>query len=365
MSVLHRLANRVNATLETLFGSSGLLRDYRLLGLLVGGSAVVALAAVPDVPRWVAPLGALLGYLYYMLATKRERHRQELTRVPFPDAHREVLLRRVPLYLQLDAPERLRFEREIQIFLGEQRIYPLDVPGRVLPTGERVTPFDVTEEQRVLIAASAATLLLGRPEWRLPTTRDIVVYPTAFAEETYDMGGHAHTIGMVHAQGPVLFAADALERSYPVQHTAFGGWGAPQDPSNVGIHEFAHVLDFIGLPAQTGAMRAHGVPGILGGGSLAERWSAQLQTERERLSLGQSILHPYALKNEAELFAVAVETFFLDAVRMRAEHPDLYGLLADFFNQDPATRALYAQRDGGRSPFRPWFAMGAPARYLA
>ena len=362
--------------------ASDLLADYRLLAALVGGSAVVALLSIPEAPRSLALLGVGLGLLYYALASRRERHRQRLRAADFPAAWREVLQRRVPLYAQLEDGERRRFEQEIQMFLGEQRIYALDAELNLQGSGEPARRFTITEEHRLLIAASAATLLLGRPEWRLPTERDIIVYPTAFTEESYSMEPYSHTVGMVHAQGPVLFALDAIERSYPelagMRHDAAHGWGfpwllgqsplggggGPQAPEaqhgalpHVGLHEFAHVLDFIG---QGG--KASGVPGLL---SMAhgDRWAQQLERERERLLMGQSVLHPYGLKSEAELFAVAVESFFQEPLRVRAAHPDLYGLLAEFFNQDPAARL--GRPVQAALAFRPWFSLSAPVRYTA
>lgn len=360
------------------FGSRVLL-EYRLLALLVGGAAVVALLAVPEVPKQLWPLGVLLGLVYYTIASRRERRRAKLLREPFPKAWREILEQRVPIYLQLDDAERRRFENEVQIFLGEQRIFSLrGLPGphdaQVARPGGDAGPapgFTITDEHRVLIAASAATLLLGRPEWRLPTVRDIIVYPTAFTEESYLMDGGSHTIGMVHAQGPILFALDALERSYPrprsqsaLQLPPWFVWGhqaetAPPIPtSNVGIHEFAHVLDFIG---QGG--RATGAPALIEADQLA-RWQQQIPIEQERLASGNSVLHPYGLKNEAELFAVAVESFFQEPLPLRTQHPELYGLLADLFNQDPAARAHRLSL--GAAP-RPLFslAQGEPIRYLA
>jgi Mlc titration factor MtfA (ptsG expression regulator) len=343
-------------------GAGSLLADYRLLAGLVGGAAVVALLAVPEAPRALSLLGVAIGLLYYAIASRRERRRQRLRSAAFPPIWRHVLERRVPLYSQLDDSERRRFEGEIQVFLGEQRIYAL---GGIPTPGDPGASFVITDEHRLLIAASAATLLLGRPEWRLPTVRDIVVYPTAFTEESYAMEPYSHTVGMVHAQGPILFALDALERSYPViDRAALHPLHESTSQSHVGLHEFAHVLDFIGQGGH--GVGAHGVPGLIPGAQ-AERWANQIHIERERLLSGQSMLHPYGLKNEAELFAVAVESFFQEPLRMRAVHPELYALLAEFFNQDPAARPLLESSLPTRVAiaFRPWFSLSAPVRYTA
>ncbi len=336
-------------------GSSA-LRDYRILSCLVGLAGVVALAAVPAMPVWAAPVGTVFGALYYLIFARRERRRAAVLSQPFPEPWRETLRLRVPLYSQLTDEEKRRFEGEVAVFLAEQRIYAL---GGL--EGEAASQVQLTDEHRVLIAASAAILLLGRPDWRLPIDRDIVVYPSSFAEETYSMESNAHTIGMVHAQGPILFAVDAIERSFPRRHS-FGSSGLlfqsppPFAQSHVGLHEFAHVLDFLG---QQG--RSTGVPVLLPPSVQAE-WHEQLAVERDRLMMGDSVLNPYGLKNEAELFAVSVESFFQDSQRLRIHHPALYRLLADFFNQDPAERLTPVLPVAS---FRPWFSLGGPTRFIA
>lgn len=346
------------------------LREYRLLAVLVTVCGMVALAAIPNAPRWLALLGIVLGVAYYYLASQRERRRLSLITAPFPGEWREVLWRRVPYYSLLTTEEQERFEREIQVFLGEQRIYALGgTREEGMLTAERPeVRTDVSDEQRLLVASSAAMLLVGRPEWRLPTARDIVIYPTAFAEETYTLWPHSapnspHAIGMVHAHGPILLSLDALERSFPTVSPESGPLSrslatvldSPALP-HVGLHEFAHVIDFIGSEG-----RAGGLPGLVGP-IVAGRWHERLASERERLLEGKSILNPYGLKSDAELFAVAVESFFQDSVRMRLFHAELYGLLSEFFNQDPAARLLAHH---ATFLFRPWFALGPTQRPIA
>ena len=328
---------------------------YGFLAALVALAGVVALLAIPEVPRKLAPLGVLPAAIYYLGATRRERRRAALLRAPFDADDREVLERRVAFYRGLAQDDRARFEREVQLFLGEQRVYALGAPGG----GPAV---DLTREHTVLIAAGAATLLLGRPEWRLPTTRDIVVYPGSFDQGTYEVSPMAHTLGLVHAQGPILFSLPALLAAYPEQ--VEGAPDADRPGHNVAVHEFAHVLDFLNNDG-----RAGGVPTMLSAPT-QQRWHQQLSEERERLLMGASILDPYGLKtdpmgrgNDAELFAVSVEAFFQSPLRLRALHPRLYTLLAEFFNQDPAARVSRPAQ--ATLAFRPWFSLSAPVRYTA
>jgi hypothetical protein len=52
----------------------------------------------------------------------------------------------------------------------------------------------------------------------------------------------------------------------------------------------------------------------------------------------KTFLDPYALQSGAEFFAVATEHFFEQAMRMERDHPEMYGVLAAFYRQDPADR---------------------------
>lgn len=47
----------------------------------------------------------------------------------------------------------------------------------------------------------------------------------------------------------------------------------------------------------------------------------------------------YGATSPPEFFAVVTEMFFEKPSRLKARHPDLYATLADFYQQDPASRA--------------------------
>ncbi len=102
---------------------------------------------------------------------------------------------------------------------------------------------------------------------------------------------------------------------------------------NLVIHEFAHVLDM-------GDGAADGVPPLA---TAAERqaWVHVIDPAYahfcQAVDAGQdTLLDPYGASGVEEFFAVASETFFVSPKELRAEHPDLYGLLARYFQQDPA-----------------------------
>ena len=273
------------------------------VGLGVGFGTIVWLAA-----GWVgAPVGVAFGASVYWVRMRRFLRRRRLVRTAFPIAWRQVLNRCVAFYRQLDGEARRRFENDIRFFIAEQRIYG--------PRGARID-----DDIKVMIAASAAILGHGLPEWEWPRLRDIVVYPTAF-DSDYRIGPGLGTLGMVHAQGPLLFSADDLKY----------GFCKPHDGLNVGLHELAHVLDFAGG-------RADGVPVDLGWVATAP-WVEIIADRIRCVREGECahVLRRYAGKNEAELFAVAVEVFFEQPQRLNALDPELYEMLSGYFNQDPAS----------------------------
>jgi Mlc titration factor MtfA (ptsG expression regulator) len=102
---------------------------------------------------------------------------------------------------------------------------------------------------------------------------------------------------------------------------------------NVVIHEFAHVIDM-------GDGEADGVPPLQAVES-RRRWRAVIEAEYDVFCRWtddgrDTVLDPYGATEIGEFFAVAVEAFFVAPADMREQHPQLYALFADYFQQDPA-----------------------------
>jgi Mlc titration factor MtfA (ptsG expression regulator) len=208
----------------------------------------------------------------------------------------------VPFYRGLDAVGRRRFERDVQFFLDEQRFEGVGV--------------EVTETLRLAVAAGAALLLHGRPNWELPARRTFLFYAGRFNED-YDEDALGDYEGMAHAQGPVILSAKAVEM----------GWAVPHDGDNVVLHELAHLFDFENLDAD-------GIPTLLNPAS-AEAWRRLMRAEMVKVRQGRSVLRRYAATSAAEFFAVAVENFFERPELLAHRHPELFEALCAFFNLDP------------------------------
>lgn len=279
------------------------------LALALGGVAGAALG-IWSLP--LAPAFLLASALWYAWSTARYYRRRAITSSPFPEDWREILERRVDFYRALpeSSDARRRFEDDIRIFLAEQRIYG---------AGEGDDRLEIGDETRLLIAASAAILGHGMPNFEWPRMRDIVVHPRAF-DENYTNEGESNIAGMVHHQGPILYSERDLKLGF-----------RRRDGHNVGIHELAHVLDLADG-------HADGVP--IGASWISSAPWVEIVADRlrkVRQDRYPNVLRDYAGTNEAELFAVAVENFFERPHALRDKDVALYEMLRDYFGQDPAT----------------------------
>jgi Mlc titration factor MtfA (ptsG expression regulator) len=184
---------------------------------------------------------------------------------------------------------------------------------------------------RVTVAGYACLLILGMRKNYFPRVKTILIYPDAFRvprdhhatdlskEETMPV------LGVAWHRGPVILSWDDIVHQINASGTS----------GNLIIHEFAHQLDMQGGPAD-------GTPAFPDT-KLQKKWRTIMKTEYERLveesKEGRpSLLDHYGSVNEVEFFAVASECFFEQAVEMRRELPDLYGILCRYYRQDPAAR---------------------------
>jgi Mlc titration factor MtfA (ptsG expression regulator) len=264
---------------------------------VVGAAAAGAVGAALS-----AGFGLLVGLGLRRRVLARAERRQATLATPFPERWRRLLLDRYDHYDRLPAALRPRFEADVKLLLAEKRI-----------TGVGV---EVTDELRLLVAASAVTLSLCWPDYEWDQLTEVLLYPQDFDR---DYGFEREELsGETHPWGTVILSVPALFESFE----------EPDDAYHVGIHEFAHLLDV----EQT---RFHGMPAGLDP-RRHEEWLALVEKETERLRRGKSVLDPYGAEDPVEFLAVAVEAFFEAPLALRRRHAELYAILADYFAQDPA-----------------------------
>lgn len=252
----------------------------------------------------------------------RERRRRKLTSEPFPGDWEAIVRSNCAHYAVLDAEERARLCAFIAIFVAEK-------------SWEGCGGLELDDEIRVTISAQAGFLVLGLPHEYYRNVQSILVYPTTVVTPdrplgSFEVSGAPVTaripiLGEAQLRGPVLLVWDAVKH----------GARHPEQGHDVVYHEFAHKLDML-----DGA--ADGTPPRQNRTEL-KRWAEVCSRAflglRERVAAGKpTFLDEYGATSEAEFFAVATEFFFDRPVAMRRHEPELYGLLRDFYQQDPASR---------------------------
>lgn len=182
---------------------------------------------------------------------------------------------------------------------------------------------------RVLVAAQASLLALHLPDDVWGRVTSVILHPRTVVlhgQRNLGNGGLASDdpyaiSGQAHIRGPVLLAWPTV--AFEARH--------PEVGQNVVMHEFAHQLDML-----DGSI--DGTP-PLPDRSMTDRWVAVCTEAFERVRRGEpSGLREYAATDVGEFFAVAVETFFSVPQRLRRDEPALYGILVEYFGQDPAAR---------------------------
>ena len=252
--------------------------------------------------RSVLAAGRILQQFLSRLSPRRRR-RAAMLSTPFPTSWRQVLSNSCAHYRRLPTALRNRFEDQVRLFVAERQITGVDV--------------DVTDELRVLVAASAATLSVGWEDYDWSEVREVLLYPDSFGRD-FAHGPDGDRAGVADPWGTVILSAPALIGSFEI----------PDDGYHLGIHEFAHLLDM-------DATRFDGNPSWLPEGRLRE-WELLRSEEMERMINGESVLDGYGALDPVEFLAVAMESFFERPVALRENHGRLYEMLASYLGQDPA-----------------------------
>jgi hypothetical protein len=226
----------------------------------------------------------------------------------FSQKWRAILLDKVRYYQRLDETEKKRFERAILQFFED-----VDITG---------VEIELNDTDRLLVACSAVIPLFGFPGWRYHNLNEVLLYDGTFNHDYQTEGKERNILGMV--------GSGAMQRmmilSRPALHAGFENRGSK---TNVGIHEFVHLLD-----KADGAV--DGIPEVLVDEPCVIPWLKEIHEEIRDIKNEKSDINPYGATNEAEFFSVASEYFFNQPQSFEQNHPELYEMMERVFRQDPA-----------------------------
>ena len=252
-----------------------------------------------------------------MVLRRRRAPRQGL-----PDGWRAILDQRSGQWRLLRPDERVRLGELADWLLREKR-------------WEAAREFELTDEVRTVIAAHASLLILGLDESWYDGIGAVVVRAGSMTQYGRSSGpvkgtvsGDDHWIDgeTHHGDGPLMVSWRAARRE--AQQLRLG--------RDVVLHEFAHKLDM-----HDGVL--DGTP-LLPTDAETQRWVDVCTRHYDDVRFGaakdgsSAFLRAYAGTNVAEFFAVATETFFTRPIELAERKPELYEVLAAFYEQDPADR---------------------------
>ena len=243
----------------------------------------------------------------------------------FPDEWRPIVVRSTSQWHVLSPEEQARMEANVWMLVYGKR-------------WEAPHGFELTDEIQVTIAAQAALIVLGLDaEAAYDDVGDDPGAPNhraAAGRARRRRDGHRErrgvpVLGLAEPSGLVVIAWDEVQKN--TRH--------PERGHNVVYHEFAHKLDMAdGL--------VDGTPIPPTKAAISQRWVEVCTAEFEKMRRGEDdgFIDAYAT-NPAEFFAVVTEVFFDTPIEMEQRRPELYGVLKDFYLQDPAARAKNHKSD--------------------
>ncbi|AII53521.1 zinc-dependent peptidase [Hymenobacter sp. APR13] len=261
-----------------------------------------------------AAIVAVVLFLFYRYLTADSRRTEAALAEDFPAEWRQILTGRVAFYGSLTPVEKGRFEKRVQVFLAQTLI-----------TGIQT---DIDDTTRVLVAASAVIPVFGFPDWEYANLSEVLVVPDAWKEQQ-DPNKEVAPLA-----GTLLGSVRNFQTSHYMHLSKASlerGFQDSLDKQNVGIHEFAHLLD-----EADGVI--DGVPATVFPAALRPEWEAVMAREIAAIRAGNSEINDYAGTNEAEFFAVVTEYFFEKPEKLQQHHPELYGQLLLAFRQNPKSR---------------------------
>ena len=249
----------------------------------------------------------------------RTRRRMKILAEPFPDEWRVRLELGAALWSVVPAESRSRLEDDVRLFMAERYWEPCG--GVVLDDG-----------MRAVIAAQSCLLTLGRSVDAFDHVRSILVYPNRYrAPDVWEDEAGIVTEEIDEREG------EAWERGIVVlSWQELANDARTLNGRNLVLHEMAHQVDLVDVLTTD--------PGAFEGGKAESvrrlnTFLAAYDRFCEEVDRGRRVkaLDEYGAEDEAEFFSVATESFFERGRLLQENHPELYDVLAWYYNQDPAS----------------------------
>jgi Mlc titration factor MtfA (ptsG expression regulator) len=218
----------------------------------------------------------------------------------------EFLIDNVEFYQSLSESDRDLFNRRVFLFLQTTHV--------------ESSYSQVSDEDRLLVAASAIIPVWGFIDWHYFNLEAVHLLPASFNQRFECGQADSQITGMV-GTGPMK---GKMALSKPALYQGFQN---SRDKQNVGIHEFVHLIDMMDGECD-------GYPERLKEFSFSIPWFELVGRKIKAIEDKDSNIRQYGATNRAEFFAVASEYFFERPDMLSRKHPKLYDSLSAFYKQD-------------------------------
>ncbi|CAN5913020.1 hypothetical protein BH11BAC7_BH11BAC7_23000 [soil metagenome] len=169
---------------------------------------------------------------------------------------------------------------------------------------------------KIHVGAAATQLTFGLEDFVFTHFETVILYPGIFR---------------LREGGPLMKGATSPNGVINISIRDFDlGYANPSDKLNLGLHEFGHALFMEFLKAVNEDENDE----------LKNRVYSYIITSDKILHAGKqkdTFLRDYAFTNRHEFFAVSVEHFFEAPKEFKEKLPELYVLIKDLLQQDPAS----------------------------
>jgi MtfA peptidase len=213
--------------------------------------------------------------------------------------YHSIVSQNLKFYNRLNLEEQRKFLFRTFIFRKAKRFHYIEVSE--------------SAEMPILISATAIQLTFGLDKYLLNYFKDIYVL-----KDDYHYGFYSRPFqGHVDHSGIYLSWDNFMK-----------GIKGMTPNCNVGLHEMGHALAYVNFITQTEEEKHFKKE--------FKNFSKVARPIFEGMQRGdKNILGDYAGTNYHEFWAVSVEVFFENPIRMRHELPDLYNAMSHLLRQDP------------------------------
>ena len=215
--------------------------------------------------------------------------------------YRQLLIQNFVVYKMLGEKGRRKFEKRVCRFIRMKEF----------KAGKNIEK--ITDEMRVMVAASAIQLTYGYPDMYFQHFKTIILY----AEEYYSVLTGQYHQGEVNAGGAIVLSWNNFR----------AGFNNLNDGRNLAMHEMAHALRISNIFDNQDY-------DFIDSGALLEFEDLAID-EMAKIEDGTNpFFRLYGGTNLQEFFSVAVECFFEQPAEFNAYNPRLYMLMTQILKMD-------------------------------